>query len=75
MPDTGFLLLSGIRLLAGVGFVLFPDPLLRLSTALNRTLTVLDQKLVRFRYMVGVVLFGVSYMLFNLALQVPGLRH
>ena len=75
MPDTGFLLLSGICLLAGVGFVLFPDPLLRLSTALNRTLTVLDQKLVRFRYMVGVVLFGVSYMLFNLALQVPGLRH
>ena len=74
MPDSGLLLLSGVSLIAGVGFFLFPNPLLKLSLSMNKTLAVLDQLLMRHRYLVGVVLFGTSYLLFNLALWVGQLR-
>ena len=74
MPDTGCLLLSAMCLMAGGAFFLYPDPLLRISMALNRTMAVLDQKLVRFRYLVGLLLFISSYLLFKLALLVPGIR-
>ena len=74
MPDTGCLLLSGLSVLAAVGFVLFPHPLAKLSAALNKTLTTLDGQLIRHRYLVAVVLFVVSYLFFRLALIVPDLR-
>ena len=74
MPDTGFLFLSTLCLMAAVSFILFPNPLLKLSTALNRTLVMLDQRLMRHRYLMGALLFVVSYLLFNLALRIPELR-
>ena len=74
MPDSGLLLLSLLCLGAGVGFVLFPHPLLGISQAMNRTLTTLDDRLIHHRYLSGVLLFAVSYLCFRLALLVPGLR-
>ena len=56
------------------GFVLFPHPLLSLSRTLNRTLVVLDEQLIRYRYALGLLLFAVSYLLFRLALLVPALQ-
>ena len=74
MPDLGLSLLSLICLIVGVAFVLFPHPLLAISQALNRTLVSLDDKLIRYRYLSGVLLFAVSYLCFRLALLVPGFR-
>ncbi len=74
MPDTGALLLSGVCLLTAVSFVLWPRPLLKLSSMLNRTLGVLDEVFVRYRYTVAVILFVVSYLLFRIALLLPELR-
>ena len=73
MPDTGFLLLSAIAVTTAVLFVLFPNPLLKLSAGLNRTLTVLDGQLMRHRYLVAVLLFAASYLLFKAAFLVPHL--
>ena len=73
MPDSGLLLLSLVCLGAGVGFLLFPHPLLAISQAMNRTLVPLDAKLMRHRYVCGVLLFVVSFLCFRLALLVPGL--
>jgi hypothetical protein len=74
MPDTGFLALSAVCLVAAVLFVLYPDALLKLNGALNRTLVVMDHSLAKHRYVVAVALFVVSYLLFRLALMVPGFR-
>ncbi len=74
MPDSGLLILSGICLIAGVGFFLFPHPLLKLSLSLNKTLAVLDQLFMRHRYFAGLLLFLTSYLLFNLAMWVGQLR-
>jgi hypothetical protein len=72
MPDSGLIVLSLVCLAAGVGFLLFPHPLLAISQAMNRTLVPLDAKLVRFRYISGVFLFVASYLCFRLALDLPG---
>jgi len=74
MPDTGCLLLSLLSVVGGAIFVLFPDALMKLSGALNRTITVLDQRLMGYRYILGVLLFLLSYGLFRLALLLPTLR-
>ena len=74
MPDSGLLVLSLVCLAAGVGFVLFPHPLLTVSQALNRTLVRLDERLIRHRYLCGLLLFVVSYLCFRMALLVPSLR-
>ena len=74
MPDTGLLMVSLICLVAGVAFILYPHPLLNLSRALNRTLEVLDESLIRYRYVLGVLLAVVSYLLFRLAFLVPALQ-
>ena len=73
MPDSGLLVLSCICLAAGIGFVLFPHPLLAISQALNRTLVTLDDRLLHHRYLCGVFLFAASYLCFRLALLIPGL--
>jgi len=53
MPNVGCLFLSLIALGVGVSFILFPNVLLEASRKLNRTLTVLDERLIRYRYVVG----------------------
>ena len=73
MIHPGLLILSAVCLVSAVAFVLFPDPLQQLSAALNRTLLVLDPMLIRHRYMIALLLFGVSYLLFSLALTIPAL--
>ncbi len=74
MPDTGFLFLSLGGVGAGMMFFLFPKPLQKLSGALDRTVTRLDEHLMQYRYVIGVVLFALSYGLFKLALWLPALR-
>ena len=68
MPDSGFLLLSLIGLLAGSSFILFPRGVLRLSERLNRVIRVLDEPLMRHRYLVALLAFAASYAFFRLAL-------
>lgn len=74
MPDSGLLFVSLVCVVAGASFVLFPHPLLQFSRALNRTLVTLDEQLIRYRYLFGVLLFVVSYLCFRLALYIPLLR-
>ena len=74
MPDTGFLLLSLIGLSAGSLLILFPRGVLRLSERLNRAIKVLDEPLMRYRYIVGLLAFAASYAFFRIALLLPDLR-
>jgi len=71
MPEPGCFILSLLCLVAAVALVLFPHGLLNLSRNLNRTLTVLDDQLVRYRYLLSLVLVAVSYGLFRLSLLIP----
>ena len=74
MPDTGFLFLSLLSLLIGVMLFLYPKSFTRFSKAVNRTLTVVDDRLMRRRYLVGLMAFIGSYAFFRLALLLPALR-
>lgn len=74
MPDTGFLGLSFLSMLVGVMLFLFPQAILRFSGLLNRTLVVLDERLIRQRFLVGLLAFAASYAFFQLALLFPMLR-
>ena len=74
MPDTGFLFLSLLSVVVGAMFILVPDTLLKLSGALNRTLVTLDERLLRYRHLLGLTLLLLSYGLFQLALIMPSFR-
>ncbi|MBI4342222.1 MAG: hypothetical protein HY599_02515 [Candidatus Omnitrophica bacterium] len=74
MPDSGCLFLSLVCLVAAVMLVLFPRSVIQASRTLDRTLTVLDEHLVRHRYVFSVILFAVSYSLFRLSLLIPALQ-
>jgi len=54
--------------------VLFPKMVLSASHGLNRIVTTLDEPLLRYRYLVGVLLAVTSYAFFRLALLLPMLR-
>lgn len=71
MSQAGCLALSLLFLVAAVVFVLFPHGLLNLSRSLNRTMTVLDDRLIKHRYLLSLVLFAVSYLVFRLSLLIP----
>ena len=74
MPDMTLLLLSVVSVIVGGGLVLYPETMLRVSGLLNRTLTVLDQRIIRHRYVFGALAFLASYAFFKLALLLPTLR-
>ena len=74
MPDSGCLFLSLICLVSAVMLVLFPRSVISASRALDKTLAVLDEHLVRHRYIFSLILFAVSYSLFRLSLLIPGLN-
>jgi hypothetical protein len=67
MPEPLILSISGLCLLAGAMVILFPNAVVRLNGALNRHIIV-DPVLVRYRHVLGVLLFVVSYGVFRLAL-------
>ena len=73
MPDTGLLIASALCLILGVSCFLFPHPLLILSEVLNKTVAILDAKLIRHRYMFGCLLFLVCYLFFRGALVLSNL--
>ena len=74
MPDSGLLFLSLASVLLGTLLFLFPKALLSLSSTLNQTLAVLDEQMVRNRYIVGLLAFIASYAFFRLALLMPALK-
>ena len=74
MPDTGFLFLSLMGVLLGSILVLYPDGLMQIGNALNRTMTALDRWFVRYRYMTALLAFLGSYAFFRIALLLPGMR-
>ena len=74
MPDSGLLVLSFVSLVLGVLLILYPSAIKQLSSALNRTLAVLDEPIVRYRYGVGLLAFIASYAFFKLALLLPTLK-
>ena len=67
MPEPLMLSISGLCLLAGAMVILFPRAVVRLNGALDRHIVV-DPVLVRYRHVLGVLLFAVSYSVFRLAL-------
>ena len=73
MPDSGCLFLSLLCLVSAVMLVLFPRNVMHLSRSLDRTLGMLDEHLVKHRYVFSLILFAVSYSLFRLALLVPNI--
>ncbi len=74
MPDTGCLALSGASVVLGVMLFMFPHPLVKIGELLNRTLVVMDQALLRYRYLLGLGLFVLAYGLFHLSLLLPTVR-
>ena len=74
MPDSGFLSLSVLSLVVGVLLYLYPKAILDIGKHLNRTLTILDDQMVRQRYVVGLLAFIASYAFFKLALMLPALH-
>ena len=74
LPDSGCLFLSLVCVAVAVMLVLFPGSVLRTSQVLDKTLTVLDEHLVRHRYVFSLVLFAVGYSLFRLSLLIPGFQ-
>ncbi len=74
MPDSGFLFLSGVCLFVGASLFLYPNAVLKLSKALNRTLKEMDDQLIRYRYMVGLLTFVATYAFFKIALYLPSFR-
>ena len=74
MADATCLFLSLMCLLAAIMLMLFPVSVKQASRALDRTLAVVDDQLVKHRYVFGLVLFLVSYSLFRLALLIPNVQ-
>ncbi len=70
MPDSGLLFLSLASLIVGTLLFLHPKAILVCSSFLNRTLVVLDDALIRRRYVVGLLAFIASYAFFKLALLI-----
>ena len=73
MPDTGFLFLSLMSVLVGAMLFLAPSVMLKMSHRLNQTLMVLDQSMLRHRYVVGALAFVAAYAFFKIALLLPSL--
>ena len=73
MPDTGFLFLSIVSVLVGAMLFLAPSVMVKMSQRLNQTLVVLDQGMLRYRYVVGALAFVASYAFFKIALLLPSL--
>ena len=67
MPEPLILAISGLCLVSGATIILFPDAMVKLNGALNRPIIV-DPLLVRYRHLLGLMLFVVSYSVFRLAL-------
>lgn len=74
MPETGCILLSVLSLVLGAMFILFPERLGKLSAALNRTMAAVDERILRYRHLIGLVLFGLGYGLFKVSLMLSSLR-
>ena len=74
MPDTGLLFMSLASVALGSLLVLYPQGLSRLNESLNRTLSLVDQRLIRYRYAAALLAFAGSYALFKLSLMLPMLR-
>ena len=74
MPDTGCFALSVFALVSGVGLILFPHPLVMLSRTLNKTLVQLDDHVMRYRYLLALLAFAMSYGMFRLSIFLPLFR-
>lgn len=74
MPDTGFLFLSLVSVGVGSLLMLYPNGLLRVNESLNRTFSLMDQRLIRYRYVTALLAFVGSYAFFKLALLLPMMR-
>ena len=74
MPDTGLLFLSFLSVLVGSSLFLYPHAMMKVSNALNRTLAILDESIIQYRYLIGLLAFGAGYAFFKLALLLPLLR-
>ena len=68
MPDAVILFACGFCLIAGTGLILFPNGISKLNLVLNRPVVSLDPWLLRYRHVLGLLLFVVSYAIFYVAL-------
>lgn len=68
MPDSGLLFLCVMSLVTGSLLFLHPNALHKLSGSLNKTLFVLDERLIRHRFVSGLLVFAAAYAFFKLAM-------
>ena len=68
MPDSRLLLVSLLCVIIGGMFFLFPHGLSGLSQRLNTSHGTLDQRIIRCRYITGILAFVAGYGFFRLAL-------
>lgn len=68
MPDSRLLLVSLLCVVIGGTFFLFPKVLAGLSQRLNISHGTLEQWIIRYRYITGVLAFAAGYAFFRLAL-------
>jgi len=73
MSDSGMLFLSLTSIVVGGALFLSPKFLLALSSRLNISRGTVDQWVVRYRYIAGVLAFVAGYGFFRLALLLPTL--
>ena len=72
MPDARLLILSVVCLVAAAVLILFPKAIEQLNELVNRTVVLTDKNLMRYRHVLGVVLFITAYLLFRLSLMPTG---
>ena len=65
---------SAMFFVFGILFFLGPQVIRHLSGVLDRTLNTIDQQLMRHRYVLGLVMFLLSYSMFRLALLLRSLK-
>lgn len=68
MPEHRLIACSMIAVVLAVMFIMFPGILLHASRTMNRTMVSLDESLMRYRYLLGVLCAVMAYGLFRMAL-------
>ena len=71
MPNRGLCLVSLLCVGFTVLMFLFPNVVAGANRLLNRTVAALDEPLLRYRYVLGVLLAVAAYCVFRLAVLLP----
>ena len=71
MLDNRLMGLSVVCIVLGVLLILYPKVFVSMSRLLDRSISVIDGLVMRYRYVVGIALAISGYALFQVALLIP----